>query len=357
MNPIRIDLWIDSIVELYSRFVPNLAFFSVLHPDAPQGLNARGILYAGERRTKVHLVDDKVGQSDYWDVVTAWRSWPSFRGYMLVHDDMLVNWWELCDEVRLPLSSVWQQEPDPKLTYKLDDPSLRGGGVEEKGTYLSRQRQIRRTLDKFDPVDVAKLQNRGLVVKVSGVWYVPAAVLPKLERYGRMLWEENAFIENATPCLLVAVSQDGRFCALRGRLDWGKKRYRYKTKFAFAAQDYFHPVRMVGELNTRLIELADRAQVDSSQDVERFWGVCFTCDEYPHRWWREKGRFHSCRAGCRDHAQKTRPSGSSGLVEIRNIGNMPRGELEHEGFWDASWAKRIFGRYQQMNASGAGGSG
>ena len=35
---------------------------------------------------------------------------------------------------------------------------------------------------------------------------------------------------------------------------------------------------------------------------QRFWGECFTCDEYPPLGlpsaWERKGRYHSCAVGC-----------------------------------------------------------
>eukprot|EP01062_Namystynia_karyoxenos_P016948 TRINITY_DN16243_c0_g1_i1.p1 TRINITY_DN16243_c0_g1~~TRINITY_DN16243_c0_g1_i1.p1 ORF type:complete len:521 (+),score=172.88 TRINITY_DN16243_c0_g1_i1:98-1564(+) len=355
LNPIRIDLWIDALLLYYGLFVPRLVFYSVLQPGARQGLDAEDVLYAGKLRTRVQLVDDRLGQSDYWDVAHAWRRWPRFAGYMLVHDDMLVNWWALADAARLPLAKVWRQEPEAKGAYNLDDPVLRRWNPgEPKGTHLARWKQVRRALDRFDAADVGKLRGKGMVAKVSGVWYVPAALMPKLARYAKVLWEEGCFIENATPCLLACVAEDGGYAPLSGRLDWGKRRYRYKAKFQFARQDFYHPVRASGELLTRLLDLARRRQVHADEDTEAFWESCFTCDEYPSQWWREKGRFHSCAAGCDSTAEAARPSISSGLVQIRRVSVLPPGELEHEGFWDAEWTRRIFARYTLINASGGG---
>eukprot|EP00662_Eupelagonemidae_sp_cell21_P046977 gene46977-59189_t len=87
--------------------------------------------------------------SDYWDIVRAWRRWPAFESYVLVHDDLLVNWWELTDPARYPLSRVWRQEPEDRGAYELNDPVLlRDVPGEPRGSALGRWKQVRRALGR-----------------------------------------------------------------------------------------------------------------------------------------------------------------------------------------------------------------
>eukprot|EP00756_Hemistasia_phaeocysticola_P052301 Hpha_TRINITY_DN27517_c0_g1::TRINITY_DN27517_c0_g1_i1::g.86274::m.86274 len=194
LNPIRVDLWIDQLLELHGLFVPNIVFYSVLEPGKEGGLDAGDVLYVGKRRTRVYLMDDRMGQSDYMNVVSAWKRWPGFDSYMLLHDDMLVNWWELADSTRLPPSRVWIQEPDPKLSYDLSHPASPDRGP--AGGYGARQQQIRDALRHFRAEDVKKLRGKGVVVKVSGVWHVPKAAMSQVAQYGAVMWKAGAYIEN-----------------------------------------------------------------------------------------------------------------------------------------------------------------
>eukprot|EP01062_Namystynia_karyoxenos_P045821 TRINITY_DN34134_c0_g1_i2.p1 TRINITY_DN34134_c0_g1~~TRINITY_DN34134_c0_g1_i2.p1 ORF type:complete len:411 (+),score=31.90 TRINITY_DN34134_c0_g1_i2:102-1334(+) len=334
-NPIRLE-WVDPVLDFVGAFA--------LHPNATrQGRAALDYLYVGRRGTRVHLVDSREGQCDHHDVAVAMRLYPAFTGYLsLSHEDLLLSFWNLAEPGRLAKGAVWRQRPD-----RVDKRRIRGSGE------TPQVAAIRRAMSRFSVSDAHRAGNPALTMApCSGVYYVPRSVAAKFTEYSSYLWAVSSYQEIATPILLGAVTE-APYLSLHGRLDWGRRRQRYRRHFVMGL-DFMHPVRCNSELWARLTAAAARGEQLNRTPPHDLWTRCFRCDEYPEALWASKGRLHSCSEGCGEAPPPALGTlgPDVGVVSVRRRAVLPPGEDAHEGFWTPDARARMFARFSLLNATG-----
>eukprot|EP01062_Namystynia_karyoxenos_P030349 TRINITY_DN22688_c0_g1_i1.p1 TRINITY_DN22688_c0_g1~~TRINITY_DN22688_c0_g1_i1.p1 ORF type:complete len:547 (+),score=51.14 TRINITY_DN22688_c0_g1_i1:99-1739(+) len=400
-NPARLE-WVDPLVKLLTRFVPNLVLFTLIHPRSVS-LNASAwrdhafvgaggfipfeqrnaaldYLYVGANRTRIYLVDTR-GQSwgDHHEVSVAARLWPGYAGYLSLQDDDCFPAWHWLGnpERGLNKSRVWSLKADrmwplaPRRCNRQSGIKGRRCKVNPRTVALYRQPDPTTRISAVKGMVNGKLppavmQNFETYRALTPLYYVPSSALPAWRTLSEAMLREELFLEYATPSMLYAVAGPDGPQLLMG-LNYMPNtcgqhkqcRYLYRTQWGqlvTGRQDFLHPTRAPGELNARIQFWLDRGNQlanISESSLQEFWAACITCEEYPFSHWARKGRFHSCEPGCAPGAAKREnPTAATGNVTPRGKPGLPPGEVEHEGFWGWEMVLLVFSQlYDQVNNS------
>eukprot|EP01062_Namystynia_karyoxenos_P013794 TRINITY_DN14957_c0_g1_i1.p1 TRINITY_DN14957_c0_g1~~TRINITY_DN14957_c0_g1_i1.p1 ORF type:complete len:563 (+),score=161.83 TRINITY_DN14957_c0_g1_i1:80-1690(+) len=381
INPQRPE-WVPELVDLITRFVPNLVIFSLIHPKRtitnetlwrekvanPQvGPNRKRALLRtqaernrildscwleldGAPHTKVWLMDSRLQTyGDHLEVTMAGKMWPGFTGYLAMQDDdMLTSFWRLADPARgLSKNHVWVLpglqcrvcETKPLRRFKM----RKGRVVTQVAKHPDWSDKHAATLKIAEEL-APSFPNTSALLHIQfayvHLYYVPRAVMPQWTAMSRAFLAHEVYLEWATTTMLHAADPDRQ--ALRGttliKLDcdpkgcWGL-RYHYRKDWN-PRTDFFHPVQVGSELSARVLDWTQTRQMSdlNKTGLAGFWEKCFTCSQYNVSWWNASvpttSRLHSCTPGCTDQGQLLAPGPDNGVVRVRPGQAMMSGEVD-----------------------------
>lgn len=216
----------DSITffkELYGEFFPNIVFYGPppRHPEV--GL----------------CIQDK-GFYSYRSLTAAMLKYPEYRGYLWVHDDCIINFWNFLrfNKNRLWLTKFW----------RYGNLSQENDGLQEYG-YNAIQRSYYHLNEKQKAILIKNCGENIIPVGYSDIVYIPARYREDAIELLSLFSYEKVFLGIAIPTTCACLSNEDQWMYIKGRALWDQDRNDLKKIEAeyHSKYDFFHPIKLSDE--------------------------------------------------------------------------------------------------------------
>jgi hypothetical protein len=229
---------IDFIKELYSAYFPHIVFYGP-HPH-PQ----------------IELCIQEKGYYSYKAIAQAMQKFPNFKGYLFVHDDCIINPWNL---TRFDPKKIWT--PNCCLTVRKIESTWNIASLDgiTQEWYWWQKPNGAVALKKA----YAKLpeKNRSILIKNcgtnAGMWgysdiiYIPNIYKKDVIYLINIFAQEHVFLELALPTLCAAIQDKESWEYMNGIAIWDHS----DAKNLYTQNiDYLHPLKLSDINNQNFIK-------------------------------------------------------------------------------------------------------
>lgn len=216
---------IPFLKEIYKPYFPHIVF------------------YGPEEHPDVELCKHFKGFYSYNVLSKAMQKYPNHKGYFLVHDDCVINPWNLqrFDPTKIWVAYWWQEKliPEPK-----------GWWWPQKIGY----RAIKNAYAHFPEKNKVTLQKNcgehGVMAGYSDIAYIPAKYKDQVINLCAILSNESTFLEIALPTILGCLDDKNNWEYFNGFALWRKE----DPKNMYSKNlDYMHPFKFSDTSNQDFI--------------------------------------------------------------------------------------------------------
>ena len=213
-----------------------------------------------EKVIKIDQAKSEYGFYGYQCAVEAIKRNPEYDGYLLVNDDMLVNWWNF---LGLDFTEFWfgDKKPDAKDGYHF------GSMPDTWFSILKRGKKCEQTYNEivnspeFNSSIIIEtfMNNTGnmkvCLAAISDIFYVPKRHAHLFAKIGQKFYDSGTFLEVAVPMTLYFLENKADIVQLEGaylqrKYGWGGQ-WKHDTINAWREYNYtlsfLHPYKFSGD--------------------------------------------------------------------------------------------------------------
>eukprot|EP00794_Sanderia_malayensis_P008907 gene8909-9859_t len=222
------------------------------------------------------------GHYGYECLVEAISRNPDFKGYLLVNDDMILNWWNFLE---LNTSRIWYGEQFPNISEGHKIGSIPNDWFERDNRgwkcskfYLDmKTKSILKGTDMFETYERNTNRKGICIAQLSDLFYIPKRFASKFVKIAKQFYNRRMFLEVAVPMTLYSLEYKWNIVYLNGlylqkKYGWGKK-WKDRTEIAWMEYSldlhFLHPYKFhgndeakntrefkenVGKLSTQVLE-------------------------------------------------------------------------------------------------------
>lgn len=215
---------------------------------------------------KIDQVVPEYGFYGYQCLVEAIKRNPGRDGYLLINDDMIINWWNF---LHLDKTKIWFGDQMPNV----DDEYIFGSIPNKWYSENNRGTKCERLYKKMS-MDIS-LNSTGIfttfrnntsnkeacIGALSDIFYIPKQHADLFARIGQRFYDDRSFLEVAVPMALYLLERKSNIIHLKGvylqrKYGWGSK-WKYDTEKAWKEYNYsiafLHPYKLSGVEKARKV--------------------------------------------------------------------------------------------------------
>eukprot|EP00795_Rhopilema_esculentum_P008954 gene8954-16588_t len=205
---------------------------------------------------KIDQRKEEYGFYGYQCLVEGIKRQPGFEGYLLINDDMIINWWNL---LQLDKKKIWFGDTKPKP----EDCFVMGSQPDEWFSRYARGHlceRLYKSMEKnaaFNTTNMFEifLENTGrqkvCLAALSDIFYVPAAHAERFTKIAQYFYDNRLFLEIAVPMALYFLDSKSNIIPMNGlylqkKYGWSSS-WKYRTVKAWKEYNYdmtfLHPYK------------------------------------------------------------------------------------------------------------------
>ncbi len=221
---------IPVLQEIYSPWFPNIVFYG---PKPCPG---------------VHLMRHHEGWYTYLTIADAMQRYPTFNGYLQIHDDCIINCWNF---TRFNKSKIWFI--DSPSNAQLTKQSLAGWEWwTQKVGYTAAQQFYDLLPQQYKNMLTRNCGANSISWGYSDIVYFPKHYAPDVIALCQLAKKSNLFLEIALPTICSCLAQKSDWEMVQGIALWENKDQ--ITKKYTREIDFAHPIKLSSKENVDFVK-------------------------------------------------------------------------------------------------------